>query len=168
MKKMLKKSMIILLSCIALNYSAFAENINVNPKKSQEYSSLYTEAMNSAYSTVDTVSVSNNFATTIENASPFTGKLIEYNKNSEIKSVKNFKNGLYDGKVYYYYDNGNLSKISEYSQGVQTGEEIEFYSDGISKSIKNYKNGLLNGLSYEFDLIGVLTSVTNYTNNKKT
>ena len=39
--------------------------------------------MNSAYSTVDTVSVSNNFATTIEDASPFTGKLIEYNKNSE-------------------------------------------------------------------------------------
>lgn len=167
MKKTLKKSILILFSCIVLSSLLFSENINMNPKRSQDYSSLYTEAMNSVYSTPETVSLSNNFAITKEDSAPFTGKLVEFNKNSEIKSVKNFKNGLYDGKMYFYFDNGNLLKILEYSQGVQTGEEIEFYSDGISKTVKNYKNGLLNGVSYEYDPTGVLTSVTNYTNNRK-
>ena len=43
---------------------SFSENINMNPKRSQDYSSLYTEAMSSVYSTPETVSLSNNFAIT--------------------------------------------------------------------------------------------------------
>ncbi|MDO5089008.1 MAG: toxin-antitoxin system YwqK family antitoxin [Leptotrichiaceae bacterium] len=167
MKKIFSKPLIILFSCFISCFYVFSENFNMSPKKSHEYLYLYTEALNSPYFTVETVSVSDAFAVLKEDGSPFTGTLVEFNSNSEIKSVKNFKNGLYDGKMYFYYNNGNLLKIMEYSQGKQTGEEIEFYSDGISKSIKNYKNGLLNGSSYEFDLIGVLTSVTNYTDNRK-
>lgn len=167
MLKSLKKSTIILFSCISLSASLAAAIPNVSAKRSSEYSAQSSRALSSPYSTVADVVISGNIATVKESGQPFTGIYVEFGEIGNAQVVRNYQNGTLNGPMFMYYQNGNLQKVVNYTNGVREGEDIDFYGNGNSKTIRNYKNGMLNGDSFDFDEFGRLTSSLEYVNNAK-
>ena len=167
MLKSLKKSTIILFSCISLSASLAAAIPNVSAKRSSEYSAQSSRALSSPYSTVADVVISGNIATVKESGQPFTGIYVEFGEIGNAQVVRNYQNGTLNGPMFLYYQNGNLQKVVNYTNGVREGEDIDFYGNGNSKTIRNYKNGMLNGNSFDFDEFGRLTSSLEYVNNAK-
>lgn len=167
MLKSLKKSTIILFSCISLSASLAAAIPNVSAKRSSEYSAQSSRALSSPYSTVADVVISGNIATVKESGQPFTGIYVEFGEIGNAQVVRNYQNGTLNGPMFMYYQNGNLQKVVNYTNGVREGEDIDFYGNGNSKTIRNYKNGMLNGNSFDFDEFGRLTSSLEYVNNAK-
>ena len=167
MLKSLKKSTIILFSCISLSASLAAAIPNVSAKRSSEYSAQSSRALSSPYSTVADVAISGNIATLKESGQPFTGIYVEFGEIGNAQVVRNYQNGTLNGPMFMYYQNGNLQKVVNYTNGVREGEDIDFYGNGNSKTIRNYKNGMLNGNSFDFDEFGRLTSSLEYVNNAK-
>ena len=164
---MLKKSIIVLFSCLSINILSSAAAVpKVYAKRSSEYSAQSSRALTS-YSTVDNVAIAGNFATVKETGQPFTGVYVEFDKTGNAQAVRNYQNGTLNGPMFLYYQNGNLQKVVNYANGVREGEDIDFYGNGNSKTIRNYKNGMLNGASYDFDEFGRLTSSLEYANNIK-
>ena len=166
MLKSLKKSTIILFSCISLT-SLAAAIPNVSAKRSSEYSAQSSRALSSPYSTVTDVAISGNIATVKESGQPFTGIYVEFGEIGNAQVVRNYQNGTLNGPMFMYYQNGNLQKVVNYTNGIREGEDIDFYGNGNSKTIRNYKNGMLNGNSFDFDEFGRLTSSLEYVNNAK-
>jgi MORN repeat protein len=165
---MLKKSIIVLFSCLSINILSSAAAVpKVYAKRSSEYSAQSSRALTSYYSTVDNVAIAGNFATVKETGQPFTGVYVEFDKTGNAQAVRNYQNGTLNGPMFLYYQNGNLQKVVNYANGVREGEDIDFYGNGNSKAIRNYKNGMLNGASYDFDEFGRLTSSLEYANNIK-
>ena len=167
MLKSLKKSTIILFSCISLSASLAAAIPNVSAKRSSEYSAQSSRALSSPYSTVADVTISGNIATVKESGQPFTGIYVEFGEIGNAQVVRNYQNGTLNGPMFMYYQNGNLQKVVNYTNGVREGEDIDFYGNGNSKTIRNYRNGMLNGNSFDFDEFGRLTSSLEYVNNAK-
>ena len=167
MLKSLKKSTIILFSCISLSASLAAAIPNVSAKRSSEYSAQSSRALSSPYSTVADVVISGNIATVKESGQPFTGIYVEFGEIGNTQVVRNYQNGTLNGPMFMYYQNGNLQKVVNYTNGIREGEDIDFYGNGNSKTIRNYKNGMLNGNSFDFDEFGRLTSSLEYVNNAK-
>lgn len=167
MLKSLKKSTIILFSCISLSASLAAAIPNVSAKRSSEYSAQSSRALSSPYSTVADVTISGNIATIKESGQPFTGIYVEFGEIGNAQVIRNYQNGTLNGPMFLYYQNGNLQKVTNYTNGVREGEDIDFYGNGNSKTIRNYKNGMLNGNSFDFDEFGRLTSSLEYVNNAK-
>ena len=167
MLKSLKKSTIILFSCISLSASLAAAIPNVSAKRSSEYSAQSSRALSSPYSTVADVVISGNIATVKESGQPFTGIYVEFGEIGNTQVVRNYQNGTLNGPMFMYYQNGNLQKVVNYTNGVREGEDIDFYGNGNSKTIRNYRNGMLNGNSFDFDEFGRLTSSLEYVNNAK-
>ena len=163
MLKSLKKSTIILFSCISLT-SLAAAIPNVSAKRSSEYSAQSSHALSSPYSTVADVAISGNIATVKESGQPFTGIYVEFGEIGNAQVVRNYQNGTLNGPMFMYYQNGNLQKVVNYTNGIR---DIDFYGNGNSKTIRNYKNGMLNGNSFDFDEFGRLTSSLEYVNNTK-
>ena len=164
----LKKSLIILLSCIAINYSISAAELQARAKSSSQYFMDSSRILSSYYATSATVSLNSGFAIDKNTGAQFTGTYVEFNEVGNPQVIRNFKNGSPDGKWYFFNESRGLTRVTNYSNGVKDGEEIEFNDNGISKSIKQYQNGLLNGASYDFDSTGRLTSSITYVNNAKT
>ena len=167
MLKSVKKSIIILFSCVSISILSSAASTNISPKRSSEYLAQSSRALSSYYSTVADVTISGNLATVKETGQPFTGTYVEFNHEGSAQAVRNYQNGLLNGPMFLYYENGNLLKVANYTNGVRNGEDIDFYGNGNSKIIRYYQNGLLNGKSYEFDEFGRLTSSLEYSNNAK-
>ena len=167
MLKSVKKSIIILFSCVSISILSSAASTNISPKRSSEYLTQSSRALSSYYSTVADVTISGNLATVKETGQPFTGTYVEFNHEGSAQAVRNYQNGLLNGPMFLYYENGNLLKVANYTNGVRNGEDIDFYGNGNSKIIRYYQNGLLNGKSYEFDEFGRLTSSLEYSNNAK-
>ncbi len=167
MLKSVKKSIIILFSCVSISILSSAASTNISPKRSSEYLAQSSRALSSYYSTVADVTISGNLATVKETGQPFTGTYVEFNHEGSAQTVRNYQNGLLNGPMFLYYENGNLLKVANYTNGVRNGEDIDFYGNGNSKIIRYYQNGLLNGKSYEFDEFGRLTSSLEYSNNAK-
>ena len=166
MLKSLKKSTIILFSCISLT-SLAAAIPNISAKRSSEYSAQFSRALSSPYSTVAAVTISGNIATVKESGQPFTGIYVEFGEIGNAQVVRNYQNGTLNGPMFMYYQNGNVQKVVNYANGVREGEDIDFYGNGNSKTIRNYRNGMLNGNSFDFDEFGRLTSSLEYVNNAK-
>ena len=166
MLKSLKKSTIILFSCISLT-SLAAAIPNISAKRSSEYSAQFSRALSSPYSTVADVTISGNIATVKESGQPFTGIYVEFGEIGNAQVVRNYQNGTLNGPMFMYYQNGNVQKVVNYANGVREGEDIDFYGNGNSKTIRNYRNGMLNGNSFDFDEFGRLTSSLEYVNNAK-
>ena len=134
MLKSLKKSTIILFSCISLT-SLAAAIPNVSAKRSSEYSAQSSRALSSPYSTVADVAISGNIATVKESGQPFTGIYVEFGEIGNAQVVRNYQNGTLNGPMFMYYQNGNLQKVVNYTNGVREGEDIDFYGNGNSKTI---------------------------------
>ena len=164
----MKSKFMLLLMAIVFSSYTFSQNQNISRKAASDYSTEVSNILmnKDKYLSSKDVTVENNFATFTKDSSPFTGKYVEFQKNN-VKSIKTFKNGIYDGALYFFYDNGNLLKVINFKNGYEEGNEVEFYSNGISKSFKNWKNGKLEGDSYEFSSDGKLNLTTQYSSNYK-
>lgn len=167
MLKLFKKTIIVLFSFTTANILLPAATPTIPLKRSSEYSSQASRALNSYYSTVNNVSILGNRATIKDTGQPFTGTYVEFDTIGNAQTVKNYQDGILNGLMFTYYENGNLLKVSNYANGVRDGEEVEFYTNGNSRTIRNYKNDMLNGNGYDFDEFGRLTLSAEYINNAK-
>ena len=169
MLKSLKKSTIILFSCISLT-SLAAAIPNVSAKRSSEYSAQSSRALSSPYSTVADVTISGNIATVKESGQPFTGIYVEFGEIGNAQVVRNYQNGTLNGPMFMYYQNGNLQKVVNYTNGVREGEDIDFYGNGNSKfgrltSSLEYVNNAKNGKEIKISN-GIVTNENNYVNGQ--
>ena len=93
---------------------------------------------------------------TYDEETQFTGKVIGYYNNGELKSKRNYKDGKKEGEWIFYYKNGQI-KLKEYyktgqilykvnyKDGVQNGKTISYYKTGQIRYKGNHKNGLEHG-----------------------
>ena len=76
----LKKSLIILLSCIAINYSITAAELQARAKSSSQYFMDSSRILSSYYATSATVSLNSGFAVDKNTGAQFTGTYVEFNE----------------------------------------------------------------------------------------
>lgn len=79
----------------------------------------------------------------INESKPFTGKLVDYYDNDQLKLVKHFKNGEAHGEVESYYSNGQLEVKGTYKHGICDGVRVEYAPNGEILLDLEYKNGKL-------------------------
>ena len=78
---------------------------------------------------------------------PFTGVSIEYHKNGELKSSKNYKNGReVNTTIFDYHDNGQLWSKGNVINGKPDGLYEMFYDNDQLSFRGNYKDGESDGL----------------------
>ena len=123
---MLKKSIIVLFSCLSISNLSVAAVPKVSAKRSSEYSAQSSRALTSYYSTVNNVAIAGNFATVKETGQPFTGVYVEFDKAGNAQAVRNYQNGTLNGPMFLYFQNGNLQKVVNYTNGIREGEDIDF------------------------------------------
>jgi antitoxin component YwqK of YwqJK toxin-antitoxin module len=69
------------------------------------------------------------------------GIQIGYYDNGNIKSKKNFVNGLQHGEQLMYYSNGDISFKYKYINGKKHGIQIGYHGNGQIRYKDNYING---------------------------
>ena len=134
----LKKSLIILLSCIAINYSISAAELQARAKSSSQYFMDSSRILSSYYATSATVSLNSGFAIDKNTGAQFTGTYVEFNEVGNPQVIRNYKNGSPDGKWYFFNESRGLIRVTNYSNGVKDGEEIEFNDNGISSLFRYF------------------------------
>jgi len=65
-----------------------------------------------------------------KNGKPYTGKCITHHKNSVIRSIQNYKNGLDHGQWKFYHDNEKLHTIGSFNNGKKIGEWKYYHKNG--------------------------------------
>ena len=104
----LKKSLIILLSCIAINYSITAAELQARAKSSSQYFMDSSRILSSYYATSATVSLNSGFAVDKNTGAQFTGTYVEFNEVGNPQVIRNYKNGSPDGKWYFFNESRGL------------------------------------------------------------
>jgi len=94
------------------------------------------------------------------------GKTIEYYSNGQIEMESNFKDGLANGKTILYYDDGQIQMESNFKNGEQDGKEIRYYENGQINIESTYKDKKLEGEFIRYYMNGQLKSEQNYKNGK--
>ncbi len=122
---------------------------------------------------------------------PYSGKVVSYHENGQIKKSETYKNGNPHGpyKSYYengqlwqsgnkdkrgrihgsykrYYENGQLECSVNIKNFKKVGLSEIYYENGQLKSSCNYKDGELDGLFERYDKNGQLKSSQNYKDGK--
>ena len=75
----------------------------------------------------------------VNSNTPFTGSVMEYYENGQLKSRENFKDGKEEGLSEYFYENGELEFGGNLKEGKEDGLWEIFYENGQLKSRENYK-----------------------------
>jgi antitoxin component YwqK of YwqJK toxin-antitoxin module len=85
---------------------------------------------------------------------PFSGTLVEYYKNGQLKSKTTFKEGKGDGVWESYYENGQLEEKRNYKDGEKVVLIEIYYKNGQLKEKITYKDGRLDGVREGYDRDG--------------
>ncbi len=112
------------------------------------------------------------------NGDPFTGKAIDYHENGNIKTLRHFKNGMYDGMwtewyangnrkfqgdrrknkgqglTKWWFENGQLKKQGTYDMDKQQGVVVRWHDNGQLQSIRYYEQDKATGGWSTFDRNG--------------
>lgn len=67
----------------------------------------------------------------------------EFYENGQIKSKKEYKNGVLDGVVEYYFESGEMEIKNQYVDGRLNGFYKIYRMDGSLKYSFTYENGIL-------------------------
>jgi len=98
----------------------------------------------------------------INSETPFTGTIVNYHENGQLKSRSSVENGKDNGRADRYYENGQLSMTGNFKNGVLDGLEEMYYRNGQLNSVRNFSNGYLDGLSTNYNEIGLLIATEIY------
>ncbi len=71
---------------------------------------------------------------------PFSGDVVSYHPNGQVKMKKFYKNGLEDGKQIFFHDNGETNFYYYAVMGINEGEFIGFDKSGDKSFEALYKN----------------------------
>ena len=77
---------------------------------------------------------------------PFTGTVVSYHENGQVKISGKYKKGLKEDLFEEFYDNGQLLYSVNYFMGKKEGVENIYFRNGNIHIINNYKNNLLTGV----------------------
>ena len=72
---------------------------------------------------------------------PYSGKMVRYYQNGQLKAEGNFKKGEADGIYKSWYENGQLEHEINYTGGELNGFSESYYENGQLKSSGFYKDG---------------------------
>jgi antitoxin component YwqK of YwqJK toxin-antitoxin module len=75
---------------------------------------------------------------TYKNNQLYTGKCVSYYSNSEIESIREYKNGKDHGNWTFYFENKNIATIGRLENGVKIGKWEYFFETGETKYIQSY------------------------------
>ena len=96
---------------------------------------------------------------------PFTGNVIDYHSNGQIKHKATLIDGTPDGLVENFYPNGQLNFQEKYTNKIIEDGEVQYFNpSGRLTSLLTYKNGLRDGPGKRFDATGNLVSLETYKN----
>ena len=87
-------------------------------------------------------------------------------KNGNICSKCELKNGMKHGKCYEYYPNGSIKSTSNWKADVQDGELIEYFENGKIHQTSMWKDDKLDGEVVEYSNGGYIHKVKQYTEGK--
>jgi len=82
----------------------------------------------------------------VNSQTPFTGSVLGYYENGQLKEKGNIKDGKLDGLVERYYENGQLKEKGNIKDGMRDGLYESYYENGQLKEKRNYKEDQLHGL----------------------
>jgi antitoxin component YwqK of YwqJK toxin-antitoxin module len=83
----------------------------------------------------------------VNSQTPFTGIVVEYHDNGQLKQKVNLKDGRGDGLYESFHKNGQLESIGNLKDGKQYGLAEWYLENGQLVSKRNYKDGEKDGLS---------------------
>lgn len=79
-----------------------------------------------------------------------------------LKSIAQFRNGLFHGMLKRFFDSGATKSITHYYEGLRDGVQIVYYESGIVASQLFYKDDKLHGIQKFFYRNGVLRARERY------
>lgn len=84
------------------------------------------------------------FSETVDSKSSFDGIILEnYYENGQVKSKKEYKDGVLNGTTEYYFENGQLEIENQYTHGILNGFYKIYREDGSIRYSFIYINGIL-------------------------
>ncbi|MCA9393936.1 MAG: hypothetical protein KC900_07005 [Candidatus Omnitrophica bacterium] len=86
----------------------------------------------------------------------------EFYETGELKSIAQFRNGLFHGMLKRFFDSGATKSITHYYEGLRDGVQIVYYESGIVASQLFYKDDKLHGIQKFFYRNGVLRAKERY------
>lgn len=102
------------------------------------------------------------------NDKPFSGNLIDYHKNNNLKSDITYKNGRKNGLEQQWYKNGLLAQKRFYKNGVKFGIHTGWWHDGTLQFEYHFNHeGAYHGTVKEWYKNGEIYKLFNYTNGKE-
>jgi len=81
---------------------------------------------------------------------PFSGSIMEYHSNGQIKSKKQYWEGKRQGESSGYYEDGTVAHLRAYKKGEKHGTHIGWYPDGKMKFKYIFDDGLSTGTHFEW------------------
>ena len=75
----------------------------------------------------------------------FQGEYIEYFRNGNISSIRNFDKGVLNGEVLVYYENESIRTKTNYNLNELEGKALAYYENGNLKKESYYNNGKIVG-----------------------
>ena len=98
----------------------------------------------------------------VNSNTPFTGSVMEYYENGQLKIRENFKDGKEEGLSEYFHENGELEFRGNVKEGKEDGLWESYHENGQLESRGNLKEGESDGLWEYFDEDGNLTNTEEY------
>ncbi len=86
----------------------------------------------------------------------------EFYDTGELKSIAQFRNGIFHGMLKRFFDSGATKSITHYYEGLRNGVQIIYYESGIVASQLFYKDDKLEGIQKFFYRNGVLRARERY------
>ena len=86
----------------------------------------------------------------INSQTPFTGTVVDYHDNGQLKWKWNYRDGKQDGLEESYYDNGQVRSKGTYKDGKKDGFRESYYDSGQLRSKGTYKDGKLDGFKESY------------------
>jgi hypothetical protein len=91
-----------------------------------------------------------------DRGNPFTGAVLEYYANGQIKSRSSISNGLLEGLSEGWHTNGVLQVSEHFAKGVSNGLRTKYYENGKKLSETRVINGTIEGLYQRWHENGIL------------
>jgi len=98
----------------------------------------------------------------INSDKPFTGSVVSYHENGQVKTSGSYKKGLKEGLFEEFYDNGQILTSVNYFMSGKEGVENIYFENGNINFINNYKNNLFNGVKETYFENGQVELRENY------
>jgi antitoxin component YwqK of YwqJK toxin-antitoxin module len=100
--------------------------------------------------------------------SPFSGKIVCYHDNGNLKSLSSFKNGLPHGKSVSFFKNELVMGVINYHEGELNGSLEWYFDNGQVRSRYTLLNGKYENLYESFYINGQRSEIGFYKNDLKT